>query len=96
MLNRFISTVVYNQRLITTTSLRLLNTSAPRLGDGDHTRSKAKDKASDDLKSGKEKRWIDTTASDSGEKNEYESSLFFICVHLYCRSGSKRWKTTCY
>jgi len=59
MLTRLIST-------IRPTSLRLLNTSASRLSDGDHTRSKAEEKAAADLKSGKEKRWLDTVASDSG------------------------------
>jgi hypothetical protein len=43
-----------------------LNISASRLSDGDHTRSKAEEKAAADLKSGKEKRWLDTVASDSG------------------------------
>ncbi|CAF1485921.1 unnamed protein product [Adineta ricciae] len=65
MLTRYISSAVFNPRLLTTTSSRLFSTSASRLGDGDHTKSKAKDKASDDLKSGREKRWLDTVASDS-------------------------------
>lgn len=69
MLTRFTSTVLFNQKLFATTSLRLFNTSIPRLSDGDHTKSKAKDKASDDLKSGREKRWLDTVASDSGKIN---------------------------
>jgi len=67
MLIRLISTVINYQRLFTITSLRLLNTSTRRLGDGDHTTSKAEEKAAADLKSGKEKRWLDTVASDSGK-----------------------------
>jgi hypothetical protein len=56
-------------RLISSrTTIRLLNISATRLADGDHTRSKAVEKAAADLKSGKEKRWLDTVASDSGNK----------------------------
>jgi hypothetical protein len=65
MLTRFISTIANHQRSL----LRLFNTSVPRLGDGDHTKSKAKNKASDDLKAGKERRWLDTVASDSGKKD---------------------------
>ncbi|CAF0829279.1 unnamed protein product [Adineta steineri] len=65
MLTRFISSVTHNQRFLTITSFRLLNTSVPRLGDSDHTKSKAKDKAADDLKSGREKKWTDTVATDS-------------------------------
>jgi len=76
MIHRFISTVVYNQRPLATTSLRLFNTSIPRLSDGDHTRSKAKEKASDDLKTGREKRWLDTVASDSGKDNLSECSIY--------------------
>jgi len=69
MLTRFLSAVVHSQRPLATISLRLFNTSVPRLlGDGDHTHSKGKEKASDDLKSGREKRWLDTVASDSGKK----------------------------
>ena len=68
MLTRLISTVVNYQRPFATTSLRLLNTSAPRfIGDGDHTKSKAEEKAAQDLKTRKEKRWLDTVASDSGQ-----------------------------
>ena len=67
MLTRLISTVVNYQRPLTTTSLRFLTISAPRLGDGDHTRSKAEEKAAADLKTRKEKRWLDTVASDSGK-----------------------------
>jgi len=59
MLKHLISTI----RPFTT---RLLNTSASRLSDGDHTRSRAEENAAADLKSGKEKRWLDTVASDSG------------------------------
>jgi len=87
MLTRFISAVVYNQRPLATTSLRLFNTSVSRLGDGDHTESKAKHKAYDDLKSGLEKRWLDTIASDSGKNNLSE---FSIHIYLYYRSDSKR------
>jgi hypothetical protein len=76
MIHRFISTVVYNQRPLATTSLRLFNTSIPRLSDADHTRSKAKEKASDDLKTGREKRWLDTVASDSGKDNLSECSIY--------------------
>ena len=68
MLTRFVSTVVNNQQSLISTSLRLFNTSITRLGDGDHTKSKAKEKAADDLKAGREKRWLDTVASDSGKK----------------------------
>lgn len=68
MLTRFVSCLARNQQAVTAaSSLRLFSGSALRLGDGDHTRSKAKDKASDDLKSGREKRWLDTVASDSGK-----------------------------
>lgn len=66
MLKSLVSSTLFNRSI----SLRFLNLSAIRLGDGDHTESKAKDKASQDLKSGKEKRWIDTVASDSGEIDE--------------------------
>ncbi|CAF4396625.1 unnamed protein product, partial [Adineta steineri] len=62
MLTRFISTITHHQNI---TSLRLISTSVLRLGDGDHTRSKAEEKAAADLKTGKEKRWLDTVASDS-------------------------------
>jgi hypothetical protein len=68
MLTRTISTVVNFQRPFTRTTIRLLNTSAPRLADGDHIQSKAADKAAADLKSGKEKRWLDTVATDSGKE----------------------------
>lgn len=68
MLTRYISAAIYNQRSLVITSIRLLNTSAPRLSDNDHTQSKAKEKASDDLKTGREKRWLDTVASDSGKR----------------------------
>lgn len=71
MLSRFISTIVHNQQGLLPISARLLNTSAVRyVGDGDHTRSKAKEKASNDLKSRKEQRWLDTVASDSGKKEK--------------------------
>ena len=66
MLARLASSIAHNQWAITTTSFRLFSASALRLGDGDHAKSKAKDKASDDLKAGREKRWLDTVASDSG------------------------------
>ncbi|CAF1379014.1 unnamed protein product [Adineta steineri] len=62
MLTRFISTITHHQNI---TSLRLISTSVLRLGDGDHTKSKAEEKAAADLKTGKEKRWLDTVASDS-------------------------------
>ncbi len=68
MLTRLISAVAFYQRPLTTTSLRLLNTSAPRLSDGDHTQSKARDKAYEDLKRRVEVRWLDTVASDSGKQ----------------------------
>lgn len=75
MLTRIISTIAQNQRA----SVRLFNTSVARLGDGDHTRSKAKDKASDDLKTRKEQRWLDTVASDSGKKKRRaRSDCLFI------------------
>lgn len=61
MLTRLIS-----PRILTTTSLRFVALTAPKLGDGDHTKSKAEEKAAEDLKTRKEKRWLDTTASDSG------------------------------
>lgn len=66
MLTRLISTV--RPLTTTTTSIRLLNISAPRLGDGDQTRSKATEKAAEDLKTRKEKQWIDTPATDSGKQ----------------------------
>jgi hypothetical protein len=66
MLTRFISSIAHYQRPFATTSLRLLSISAPRLGDGDHAKSKAEEKAAADLKTRKEKRWLDTVASDSG------------------------------
>ena len=84
MLTRYISSVVFNSRLLTTTSSRLFSTSTSRLGDGDHTKSKAKDKASDDLKTGKEKRWLDTVASDSGMSITFPIDL---STFLLCRSG---------
>lgn len=68
MLTRLISTV--RPFATTTTSIRLLNISVVRLSDGDHTRSKAEEKAAKDLKTRKEKRWLDTVASDSGKKKE--------------------------
>jgi hypothetical protein len=71
MLTRFISSVVNYQR----PSLRLLNISVPRLSDGDHTRSKAEERATADLKSRKEKRWLDTVASDSGKERK-EVNIF--------------------
>ncbi len=64
MLTRFITTV---QRPAISISLRLLNTSTSRLGDSDHTLSKAFHKAADDIKAGLEKRWLDTVATDSGK-----------------------------
>jgi hypothetical protein len=63
MLTQFIAAV---QRPTISISLRLLNTSTSRLGDGDHTFSKALYKAADDIKAGLEKRWLDTVATDSG------------------------------
>jgi hypothetical protein len=67
MLTRLISTI--RPFTTTTTSFRLFNTSAPRLlSDGNHTRSTAAEKATDDLKTRKEKRWLDTVASDSGKQ----------------------------
>ncbi|CAF2407932.1 unnamed protein product [Rotaria sp. Silwood2] len=65
MLTRFISAIVYNQQSLTTKSLRLLTTTAPKLSDSDHVNSKALEKASHDLKTRKEQRWLDTVASDS-------------------------------
>lgn len=65
MLSRFIAIA---QQSTISTSLRLLNTSTPRFGDGDHTLSKAFYKAADDIKAGLEKRWLDTVATDSGKK----------------------------
>ncbi|CAF0745801.1 unnamed protein product [Rotaria sp. Silwood1] len=65
MLTRFISAVVYNQQSLATKSLRLLTTTATKLSDSDHVRSKALEKASHDLKTRKEQRWLDTVASDS-------------------------------
>ena len=76
MIPRFISTVVNNQRPLAATSLRLLNTTTPNFSDGDHTKSKAKEKASDDLKTGREKRWLDTVASDSGKNELYQYSIY--------------------
>jgi hypothetical protein len=71
MLNRLISTAVNYQRPLTTTSLRLFSISAPRRkSDGDHTKSKADEKAAADLKSRKEQRWLDTVASDSGKQRK--------------------------
>lgn len=70
MLTRFIFNLGQYQRPVTQASLRLFNVSALRLADGDHTRSKAEEKAAQDLKTRKEKRWLDTVASDSG-KNAY-------------------------
>jgi hypothetical protein len=63
MLTRFITTV---QRPTISISLRLLNTSTLRLRDGDHTHSKAFDKAVADIKAGLERRWLDTVATNSG------------------------------
>lgn len=65
MLIRFIPIVKQSTISI---SLRLLNTSASRLRDGDHTPSKAFLKAADDIKAGLEKRWLDTVATDSGKE----------------------------
>ena len=50
--------IVYTQRPFAITSLRLLKTSAPRLIDSDHIKSKAKVKAADDLKIGREKKIV--------------------------------------
>ena len=78
MLARFLSSTQRSFVSTTTTITRLLNTSVVRQSDGDHTRSKAKDKASDDLKSGREKRWLDKVATDSGKtasEKESESVL---------------------
>ena len=72
MLIRVISSVVSHQGYWVGISLRSFSTSICRLGDGDHTRSKAKEKASDDLKTRREQRWLDTVASDSGRKNSLE------------------------
>ena len=69
MLTRFTAAAIRHSQALTIVSSRLLNTSAVRYGDGDHTDSKAKDKAAQDLKSGKEKRWLDTVASDSGKSD---------------------------
>ena len=66
MITRLILSVVRQQRSLLSNSTRLINTSACRLGDGDHTKSKAEEKAAADLKTRKEKRWLDTVASDSG------------------------------
>lgn len=63
MLTRLVVNIGQSSR----TSLRLLSISTPRLADGDHTRSKAEEKAANDLKTRKEKRWLDTVASDSGK-----------------------------
>ena len=82
MLTRFTSAVICYSRSLTTVSSRLLNTSAVRYGDGDHTHSKAKDKAAQDLKSGKEKRWLDTVASDSGKNDKFPSDLRHVLVPL--------------
>jgi hypothetical protein len=92
MLTRCISSVVYNQRPLATTSLRLLNTSASRLSDRDHTRSKAKEKAADDLKTGKEKRWLDNVASDSGKIETISVFLIHSYIYIYphYRSGRQR------
>ena len=84
MLTRYISSALFNPRLLATTSSRLFSTSASKLGDGDHTKSKAKDKASDDLKSGREKRWLDTVASDSGMNITFSID---VSTFLYCRGG---------
>ncbi|UJR14094.1 hypothetical protein I4U23_001090 [Adineta vaga] len=65
MLTRLIASVAQYQRPLISTSFRFINTSVVRLGDGDHTKSKAEEKAAADLKSRKEKRWLDTVASDS-------------------------------
>jgi hypothetical protein len=89
MLTRFISAFVHSQRPLTTISPRLFNTSVPKLGDGDHTHSHGKYKAYDDLKSGQEKRWLDTVASDSGKKSLNSSSLQ---IYVYYRSSSKKRK----
>lgn len=49
---------------------------------------KQKKKLSDDLKSGREKRWLDTVASDSDKIKLFK--IFFFYAHLYSRSVSKR------
>ena len=66
MLTRFICSTSFAQtsRLVRPT---LLVVPSRWTSDGDHTRSKAKEKAAEDLKTRKEKRWLDTVASDSGE-----------------------------
>ena len=68
MLTRILSSIVSDQGWLMTRSLRSFSTSVCRLSDGDHTKSKAKEKASDDLKTRREQRWLDTVASDSGQK----------------------------
>ena len=75
MLTRLISAAAAQSQCTSAArlSLRFLSVSAPRLGDGDHTKSKAKEKAAADLKSGKEKRWLDTVASDSGKCDEEQA-----------------------
>ncbi|CAF3009151.1 unnamed protein product [Rotaria socialis] len=65
MLSRFIYPVVYNQQCLAKSSSRLLHTSVIRFTDGDHHPSKALDKAVDDLKTRKVKKWLDTVASSS-------------------------------
>lgn len=67
MLTRSIFNLSQYQRPVIQTSLRWFNVSALKLADGDHTRSKAEEKAANDLKTRKEKRWLDTVASDSGK-----------------------------
>jgi hypothetical protein len=69
MLTRLVASAAHNQRVLTASSLRLFNISALKLGDGDHTKSKAKEKAAEDLRSGREKKWLDTVASDSGMRH---------------------------
>lgn len=76
MLTRVISSAISHQRSWVGTSLRSISTSVCRLGDGDHTKSKAKEKASDDLKTRREQRWLDTVASDSGRKTSHQSSYY--------------------
>ena len=68
MLTRFVcsssSSVARTQQLLRTSFLVV---PSRWTSDGDHTRSKAKEKAAEDLKTRQEKRWLDTVASDSGE-----------------------------
>ena len=62
MLSRFVFGIT--RRVLRT---NFLVVSSRSTSDGDHTRSKAKEKAAEDLKTRQEQRWLDTVASDSGE-----------------------------